>query len=232
MSSYPDAAHILPILFSFTTPAKYCYRGIATFIRYVTGMLPPPGSDSLSNIPMTLSPPTSPGLLAVENFRLSPVPSRRSSFLQTRSATVSRDPSPRPRGASLFTIGNNKKQTDDSSTSGRLSRKQSFKQTLSAHVSRAGILFKGQGQPKLPDLLTTSASSSPPPERLQQQDPEQASPTSPTAPPQENSVDVAGPRFYGSGYKEGDDDTRRAGEAAVYKNGLVSPLFNFWASWL
>lgn len=71
-----DAAHILPILFSFTTPAKYCFRAMATFVRYATGMLPPPSSDSLSNIPLTLSPPTSPGLVATEGFSLSPVSSR------------------------------------------------------------------------------------------------------------------------------------------------------------
>lgn len=35
-----DTAHVLPILFPFTTPGKYCYRAIATFTKHVTGMLP------------------------------------------------------------------------------------------------------------------------------------------------------------------------------------------------
>ncbi|KAL1678968.1 hypothetical protein EV122DRAFT_210830 [Schizophyllum commune] len=35
---YDDTAHILPILFPFTTPAKFCFRAIATFCKYVTGM--------------------------------------------------------------------------------------------------------------------------------------------------------------------------------------------------
>ncbi|KIK95764.1 hypothetical protein PAXRUDRAFT_826684 [Paxillus rubicundulus Ve08.2h10] len=38
---YDDTAHILPVLFPFTTPGKYCYRAIATFTRHVTGMLQP-----------------------------------------------------------------------------------------------------------------------------------------------------------------------------------------------
>ncbi|KAJ7019317.1 hypothetical protein C8F04DRAFT_1236790 [Mycena alexandri] len=40
---YDDTAHVLPVLFSFTTPGKFCYRAIATFCREVTGMkqLPP-----------------------------------------------------------------------------------------------------------------------------------------------------------------------------------------------
>ncbi len=35
-----DAAHILPNLFPFATPAKFCVRAIITFIRHVTHMPP------------------------------------------------------------------------------------------------------------------------------------------------------------------------------------------------
>ncbi|KAI0301664.1 Alpha/Beta hydrolase protein [Multifurca ochricompacta] len=34
---YDDAAHILPNLFPFTTPGKFCIRAIATFVKQVTG---------------------------------------------------------------------------------------------------------------------------------------------------------------------------------------------------
>jgi hypothetical protein len=47
-----DAAHVLPVLFSFTTPAKFCYRAMAIFCKYVTGM--PNSSSSL--FPMVASP--------------------------------------------------------------------------------------------------------------------------------------------------------------------------------
>ena len=35
-----DAAHILPNLFPFATPAKFCVRAIISFIRHVTNMPP------------------------------------------------------------------------------------------------------------------------------------------------------------------------------------------------
>ena len=31
-------AHVLPVLFPFTTPGKYCHRAIASFCKHVTGM--------------------------------------------------------------------------------------------------------------------------------------------------------------------------------------------------
>ena len=35
---YDGCAHVLPILFAFTTPAKYCFRATASFCRFVTRM--------------------------------------------------------------------------------------------------------------------------------------------------------------------------------------------------
>ncbi|KAF7315080.1 Abhydrolase-3 domain-containing protein [Mycena indigotica] len=35
---YDDTAHVLPVLFAFTTPGKFCFRAIATFCREVTGL--------------------------------------------------------------------------------------------------------------------------------------------------------------------------------------------------
>ena len=39
---YDGCAHVLPILFAFTTPAKYCFRAIADFCRFTTGAPTPP----------------------------------------------------------------------------------------------------------------------------------------------------------------------------------------------
>ncbi|KIK71239.1 hypothetical protein GYMLUDRAFT_235590 [Collybiopsis luxurians FD-317 M1] len=48
---YDDVAHVLPVLFSFTTPAKYCFRAMATFCKYVTGIpLFPDNIDSLGGM--------------------------------------------------------------------------------------------------------------------------------------------------------------------------------------
>jgi hypothetical protein len=51
---YDGCAHVLPILFAFTTPAKYCFRAIASFCRFVTGMQtcsPGPPSPTAPNAP-------------------------------------------------------------------------------------------------------------------------------------------------------------------------------------
>ncbi|KAF8629564.1 hypothetical protein AX15_003377 [Amanita polypyramis BW_CC] len=53
---YDDAAHVLPVLFAFTTPAKYCFRAIATFCKHVTKAdsnlgSPPATSKSMPNMP-------------------------------------------------------------------------------------------------------------------------------------------------------------------------------------
>ncbi|KAI0301666.1 hypothetical protein B0F90DRAFT_287161 [Multifurca ochricompacta] len=37
---YDDTAHVIPLMFGATTPAKYCYRAIATFMKHVTNMPP------------------------------------------------------------------------------------------------------------------------------------------------------------------------------------------------
>jgi len=51
----PGAPHVLPVLFLFTTPAKFCFRAIANFNRFVTDMKAMP-SRSSSTLQM---PPTS-----------------------------------------------------------------------------------------------------------------------------------------------------------------------------
>ncbi|KAI0050776.1 alpha/beta-hydrolase [Auriscalpium vulgare] len=55
---YDDAAHVLPVIFSFTTPAKYCYRGIASFCKHVTNMTAPlsPGVPTFTYSPATMTP--------------------------------------------------------------------------------------------------------------------------------------------------------------------------------
>ncbi|KAG7449721.1 alpha/beta-hydrolase [Guyanagaster necrorhizus] len=56
---YDDAAHTLPVLFSFTTPGKFCYRAIASFCKSVTGMTQTPETpvDESFSVP---SPPHTP----------------------------------------------------------------------------------------------------------------------------------------------------------------------------
>ncbi|KAG5639109.1 hypothetical protein H0H81_006698 [Sphagnurus paluster] len=57
---YDDAAHVLPVLFPFTTPAKFCFRAIATFCKQVTSQMAGiPASPASPSTPMP-SPPSSP----------------------------------------------------------------------------------------------------------------------------------------------------------------------------
>lgn len=224
-----DAAHVLPILFSFTTPAKYCFRAMATFTRFVTGMLPK--SESVGTIPMTLSPPMSPTLRAPSHERLLSADdirlSRRSSELRSRSSPASREPSPRPRGGSLFALSgvNGGKKPEEVP-----SRRMSLRRAFSAQVSRAGILFKGGQQAGVGPTLTESPKESPK-ESPRESPPvsSRASPAPADAPERDNSEDVGGPRFYGSGMKGDDDTMRRAGEPSAYQNGLVSSSPGRWS---
>ncbi|KAF9529730.1 hypothetical protein CPB83DRAFT_811822 [Crepidotus variabilis] len=45
---YDGTPHILPVLFSFCTPAKYCFRGIASFCKFVTEMATNPAQAQLT----------------------------------------------------------------------------------------------------------------------------------------------------------------------------------------
>lgn len=62
---YDDCAHVLPVLFAFTTPAKYCFRAIAGFCRYTTKMVklpnspPSPHMIKLPETPVTPQSPSS-----------------------------------------------------------------------------------------------------------------------------------------------------------------------------
>ena len=77
-----DVAHILPVLFPFTTPGKYCYRAVAQFFKHVTDARP-----------AVLNFSTSPAPLSPENENLTlqaPSPrARRSLTLRVQHAASS-----------------------------------------------------------------------------------------------------------------------------------------------
>ncbi|KAI9460342.1 hypothetical protein F5148DRAFT_1216989 [Russula earlei] len=59
---YDDVAHVLPILFPFTTPGKYCYRAMTLFFKHVTNPLQGPPSPLLmpSKDCIVIASPTTP----------------------------------------------------------------------------------------------------------------------------------------------------------------------------
>ncbi len=108
-----DAAHVIPLMFIATTPAKYCYRAIATFFKHVTNM-PPTASlqkhrplTELTSSEMVASPVSaSPPPIEAE-------PTIQSSSTQTRPTTrFSRMTSSFRRGSSFF-LRTIKEDTDD-----------------------------------------------------------------------------------------------------------------------
>ncbi|KAJ7287106.1 alpha beta-hydrolase [Mycena rebaudengoi] len=103
---YDDAAHVLPVLFSFTTPGKFCYRAIAAFCRHVTGMKhtphahirvrnPPQDKFDLSQLPPLPPsplppPPLSPAPAARDNAQKENGPAKESGMRRARSAMSSK----------------------------------------------------------------------------------------------------------------------------------------------
>jgi hypothetical protein len=103
-----DVAHVLPILFPFTTPGKYCYRAMASFIGHVTNppqvplsptrILTPSGATpatdhGFSASPISLTPPgeiQSPQVLSRPSLRRSLTSgiSRAASNIKRRSSLL------------------------------------------------------------------------------------------------------------------------------------------------
>ncbi|KAH9942207.1 alpha/beta-hydrolase [Epithele typhae] len=125
-----DCAHILPILFAFTTPGKYCFRAIATFIKYTTGMLPRPLSER-SNILANAVETTSP-----TSTRLDLPGTASDQTPSTLASTIRRPQRPPP---TALPTGN-----------------KSLRRTLSAGVTRAGSFLRkadGSNTSSLPSPL-------------------------------------------------------------------------------
>ncbi|KAI0253635.1 hypothetical protein BJV78DRAFT_1190869 [Lactifluus subvellereus] len=106
---YDDTAHVVPLTFMSTTPAKYCYRAIATFIKHVTNM-PPTEKLRRQKEPLALrtsniiSPEavTSPFALSPQGENRPATPLRVGEPSPSRRKGFSRVTSSFRRGSSLF----------------------------------------------------------------------------------------------------------------------------------
>ncbi|EJD46838.1 alpha/beta-hydrolase [Auricularia subglabra TFB-10046 SS5] len=109
---YDDTCHVLP-LFSFTTPAKFCYRAIATFCKYVTpdrSQSTYTSSSGATTDEPQISPPGTPvvadafvhtpeQITSFENSAEAPLPSAREGATGEGEADATPPSSPRPGGA-------------------------------------------------------------------------------------------------------------------------------------
>jgi len=133
--------HVLPVLFLFSTPAKFCFRAMANFIRLVTGMpLWPSISASESSI------------LKMGRQASSPEIKRTVSPDQIQGIKISSSEREQLASANTLTPGNTT-QTEPS-----ISRKKLLRRTLSANLSRVGSVFR-RG-PILENQINPSDSSS------------------------------------------------------------------------
>ncbi|KAH9856007.1 alpha/beta-hydrolase [Lenzites betulinus] len=206
---YDDAAHTLPVLFAFTTPGKYCFRAMAVFIKYITGMLPAPNGGMptvLEDAFTTASPSGSQSNLAgvrsnghtgqsSKSPSAPPFTTSQSDPLISSQARPDTEPTD---GSVAHANGGDKPKAN-----GLPHRKapagadgKSGRRAFSAHVTRASAFLR-----RHPSTTSGAGSSG------QGRD-------------SSGSSDVAGPRFHEkSGGPEG---LRYAGELDVYDNGLVS----------
>lgn len=111
-SAMLDAAHVLPMMFIATTPAKYCYRAIATFIKHITNMPPTAALQKHKAPPLLRTLDLAPGEIVASPMALSPVEEdeRPTAAAQPTSAPrqtrFSRMTSSFRRGSTLFLRGN------------------------------------------------------------------------------------------------------------------------------
>ncbi|KAI0359652.1 alpha/beta-hydrolase [Trametes cingulata] len=201
---YDDAAHTLPVLFAFTTPGKYCFRAMATFIKYVTGMLPTPSSGMdtiLEQGVTTISPVNSQSDLASavangdssRSTKSAPVPRLKTS--QSDQTVRHSAAGPAPPVANGDTPQSNGSARSDGRSSVRDQRK-SMRRALSASVTRASGFLRRHHS------ASASASSS----------------ASGHGRDSTTSSDVGGPRFHEK--SSGPEGVRYAGDPSVYDHGL------------
>ena len=118
-----DVAHVLPILFPFTTPGKYCYRAMASFVGHVTNppqmqlhptrILTPPRANSTTDHGISVSPEPltphgeiqSPRASSRPNLRRSITSgiSRAASNIKRRSSLLSPLPARKTSGLAVVT---------------------------------------------------------------------------------------------------------------------------------
>lgn len=125
------ACHVLPVLFLFSTPAKYCFRAMARFTRFVTGMPLTPTTASSLSMPIFDRATSSPEIKRVGSPEpLDDLDSPPANERQISSATASVEA-----------------QYSESSTPNdapSIPRKKSLTRALSARVVKAGRVLRRQ----------------------------------------------------------------------------------------
>ncbi|KAH9485586.1 AB hydrolase superfamily protein C4A8.06c [Psilocybe cubensis] len=191
---YDDSPHILPVLFSFTTPAKFCFRGIASFSKFVTGLATVPSSSS-SNSPTPTPPPISRRQSLFAGFKSTPRRHEKEQYVPALvvNGTAFADP------------------PEDKGPAQPKGVKPVLQRSFSSHLSRAGSILRRQTSS--PGMIVTSSETS---ARNQTLSRDVGSPTSRGS---VTSSDVGGHRFQTSPAHSITPATEElfAGDMAVYQ---------------
>ncbi|KAF5354758.1 hypothetical protein D9756_005500 [Leucocoprinus leucothites] len=145
---YDGTCHVLPVLFLFSTPAKFCYRAMANFTKFVTGMpLGPSVSTSGSSILKMgrhASTPEMKRTLSPDPIDASENPPSEAELPASTSAPMSE------RGSGSSTP-----------TAPPVSRKQTLRRALSYKVAQAGRILRRQSREPMQegDVVPTELSS-------------------------------------------------------------------------
>jgi hypothetical protein len=112
IDKYTETAHVLPVLFSFCTPAKFCFRAMAAFVKYATGM------------PLNTTPATQLSMTSEETAAAAAVPASATQGLFRRaSARMTNSLKRRSISANeIFTLGPPVSEPEEKSSSGNLEK--------------------------------------------------------------------------------------------------------------
>ncbi|OJT01964.1 AB hydrolase superfamily protein C4A8.06c [Trametes pubescens] len=207
LQNYDDAAHTLPVLFAFTTPGKFCFRAMATFIKHVsTGRPRAPAADLptvLEHGVTTVSPATSQSDLSGQVEDWVRIHYSNPELPSTLDIPHS-EPAPESRSSNASGADNAASVTQQNrlSVNGTqrpsqppAAEQKSVRRSFTARVSRASVFLRRSNT-----IASTSASET---GQLRESS---------------GSSDVGGPRFHEK--PKGPDGVRYAGEPSVYDNGL------------
>ncbi|KAF9446511.1 alpha/beta-hydrolase [Macrolepiota fuliginosa MF-IS2] len=139
---YDGTCHVLPVLFLFSTPAKYCFRAMASFTKFVTGMpLSPPVSASESLISKMARAASSPEIQRTS----SPEP------------MDNLDPSPIGEGQLSSPVSEQASENSSANNTPTVSRKHSLRRALSHRVAKASRVLLGQSHDPIQEGATESS---------------------------------------------------------------------------
>ncbi|KAH6914019.1 lipase/esterase [Coprinopsis sp. MPI-PUGE-AT-0042] len=186
---YDDTAHVLPILFAFTTPAKFCFRAMANFVKLVTEMplsAPVPPSQSSTTYTTQEGVPS----VSVSEFGEDANQGTNGLIQRRRSAVVSSSPLNQSR--------------------------PSLRRALSSRMSRASGFFQPRSYSGTLGATYPAESPSPMGSEVTLETPKR--PQTAPGREGTGSTDVAGPRFGFVKTSSPPPDQPMAGETYVYQS--------------